>query len=264
MAKRQSELTIKLRLFHMRALERSHKDLFKVTPVQLDRYLAQHPQWSAEYCGSVIASFRSFYRWAVMAKKVRTNPAEYLQKPRIDEKEAVVIPDAVIEAALERCTLDEAAMLLLGRQCGLRRSEIAGLKLSDRTSRQLMVLGKGGKTRFVSVGGDLLDCLEAMERLDPDRKYYFPGRYGGHVTGEHIRHHVLTLTGYNPHSLRHAAGTAFYERTKDLRLTQEFLGHSSSRTTERYTHVSRAALIEATEMAGVRSIGRFKPTQQAA
>lgn len=256
-AKRRSEATIKLRLCQLRGLMKVNPNLYTVTPVQLDRYLASHEAWKPDSARAFIASAKDFYRWAVLAKKVKVSPAEHLEPPKSQPDDARIIPDWVVEDALSRATLRESAMLLLGRQGGLRRSEIASLKLSDRKGESLTVTGKGNKRRFVAIYGDLLDCLIMLELRDPEATYYFPGRFGGHIVPEFVYDTLTKLTGYNPHALRHAAGTAFYNATKDLRLTQEFMGHSSSKTTERYTHIDRSALIAATQRSGLRSIGRF-------
>lgn len=254
-AKHQSSETVRLRLYFLRQLEKTHHNLYTVTAVDLDRFMVAHTHWMPETANSAISSFKSFYSWALLAKKMKSNPAEHLRRPRIDVQEARVTPDHVIEEALQKCTLQEAAMILLGRQGGLRRGEIAALRLDDRRDESLNVLGKGSRRRFVSIYGDLLDILVEIERnADDYSPYYFPGRYGGHVSGAHIYGIIMRLTGFSPHALRHAAGTAFYAATKDLRLTQEFLGHANSKTTERYAHVPRSALILATQQAGLRSV----------
>lgn len=255
-AKRQSEGTIKLRLHYMRHLQREHSDIYKVTPMDLDKFLAEHGQWKPETVGAVVSTFKGFYKWATLAKKVKTNPALHLERPRVEVLPAKVTPDAVIEEALETCSLRDATFLLLGRQGGLRRSEMAHLRTTDRNGDQLSVLGKGNKRRFVHIYGDLLACLLQLEAEGADG-YYFPGRFGGHITPEMIYYIVTKLTGVNPHGLRHAAGTSFYDKGKDLRLTQEFLGHANSKTTERYAHVSRDALVAGTERAGLRAVSRF-------
>lgn len=78
--------------------------------------------------------------------------------------------------------------------------------------------------------------------------FYFPGRFKAHAAPSTIWKHVRALTGLNTHSLRHRAGTMVYRRTGyDLRLAQEFLGHSNPATTAIYVHVEREQLMRAAE-----------------
>jgi len=57
-----------------------------------------------------------------------------------------------------------------------------------------------------------------------------------------VERRIQRATGWNPHSLRHVGATAAYEATGDLRAVQEFLGHASLATTERYLHTSLAKI----------------------
>ena len=102
------------------------------------------------------------------------------------------------------------------------------------------------------------NALSALER-DLDGVLAFPGRFGGHMHPQSLNKVITRVTGCNPHSLRHAAATAAYEGTHDLRAVQEFLGHSSLETTQRYLHV-RADQIRAAASATSLGLGAAPTT----
>ena len=79
---------------------------------------------------------------------------------------------------------------------------------------------------------------------DPPRGRPLTGRYLRAITARIARRAGITRR-VHPHLLRHTALTSLYDRTRDLRLVQDVAGHSSSRTTERYTHVHPAAIAAA-------------------
>jgi len=144
--------------------------------------------------------------------------------------------DAEVQLGLVTATLDESAMILLGRLAGLRLSEIATLHTKHREYDVLRVTGKGEKQRMVPINDDLMHALLELEE-ERAGGYYFPGRYGGHMHPASVNKIITRRLGTNPHSLWHAAATSAYRGTRDLRAVQDFLGHSSLATTERDLHV---------------------------
>lgn len=135
-------------------------------------------------------------------------------------------------------------MLLLGAECGLRRSEIASVHRDDIEAEWLYIVGKGGNQRVVYLSPDMMELLA----VHPERGWLFPNTAGGHITGEAVYKRIKRVTGLNPHSLRHRAGTAVYEGTgSNLRVAQEFLGHASPEMTARYVHVTRDDLMRAAQ-----------------
>ena len=142
-------------------------------------------------------------------------------------------------------------MILLGRGAGLRLSEIASLHMNCREGNVLRIVGKGSHTRMIPMNDELIDVLDRLERIRGEVGYYFPGRWGGHMHPQSLEKVIKRVCGWNPHALRHAAATAAYDATHDLRGVQEFLGHSSLATTERYIHVRAdqiRAVVSATQL----------------
>jgi integrase/recombinase XerC len=171
----------------------------------------------------------------------------------------------------------DRAILELFYASGLRLSELVGLDLEDvnLTAKMARVLGKGGRERLVPFNQSAADSIRAWlpdrERLarktgarqrasshartaggsrrggDP----VFVNANGGRLTGRSIQRFVAkyvamcsTRFGISPHALRHSFATHLLERGADLRSIQEMLGHVRLSTTQRYTHVNAAQLLD--------------------
>jgi len=158
---------------------------------------------------------------------------------------------------------------------GLRLSELAGLDLEDVNLGQKMVrvLGKGRKERLVPFNSSTSKALRAYllvrsVRLQADRRGpakaghrvrtgadredpLFVNFRGGRLTVRSVdrivRKYVAassTRMGISPHALRHSFATHLLQRGADLRVIQELLGHARLSTTQRYTHVNAAQLLD--------------------
>lgn len=261
--------TIRQRLHHIQHVALYHPDLVAVTTSDLEKHLARKSATNGpEGLKAIRASMRSFYRWTRTVGYTNDNPAKQLKPIRIPRTISRMAPDSALQTALITATPSERAMILLARYGCLRLSELTNLRTTDRRGDVLHIHGKGGKDRLVPINDDLMLVLLQLER-EQGRGPYFPGRYGGTMHPTSVGKIMSRVTGWNPHSLRHAGATAAYEATNDLRAVQELLGHASLATTERYLHTSmtrvRAAVAGAT-MTNV-SIVRFdgsRPCQNAA
>lgn len=175
----------------------------------------------------------------------------------------------------------DRAIVELFYASGLRLSELVGLGLEDvnLASRVVRVLGKGGKERIVpfnkTTEGALRAWLKDRESLIGTRDSgfgprkaaaraslaatrrkpaaplflnYQGGRLSTRSVDRLVRKYVAacsTRFGISPHALRHSFATHLLERGADLRAIQELLGHVRLSTTQRYTHVNSAQLIDA-------------------
>ena len=198
----------------------------------------------------------------------------------IDEMTALIeTPD--VSSPLGR---RDRAMLELFYASGLRLSELVGLDLDDVNlgSRQVRVLGKGSKERIVPFNQSAAEAMRAylkdrsaleqralrqkegppksLARQGPPRRLprgsagaspMFLNARGGRLTGRSVHRLVIQYvsqcsvrSGISPHALRHSFATHLLERGADLRAIQELLGHAQLSTTQRYTHVSAAQLID--------------------
>ena len=165
----------------------------------------------------------------------------------------------------------DRAILELFYASGLRLSELVGLDVDDvnLASRTVRVLGKGRKERLVPFNRTTEDAIRAWLKDWEPLLAARPGRearHGGNEAGDAlflnyqgkrlstrsvdrlVRKYVAqcsTRFGISPHALRHSFATHLLERGADLRAIQELLGHARLSTTQRYTHVNAAQLIEA-------------------
>ncbi len=148
---------------------------------------------------------------------------------------------------------------------GLRCCEVIDLKTRDIDFRigSLTVKGKGkrdkngnrkGKERIVYANGKLVGYLEKWLAIKPDSNgLFFCTLKGESIKSSYLRMMVdryakkagIVERRIYPHLLRHTAGTDFYRRTKDIRLTQEMLGHASISSTQIYTHIVNDELEDA-------------------
>ena len=156
----------------------------------------------------------------------------------------------------------DRAMLELAYGCGLRVSELVGLRAGqvNVAERIVVVLGKGGKERIVPIGSAALRALKSYlaAREEESRKKksrskpspaLFTSRLGRAMTRQGF---FKTLKGWaaaeprlawvSPHTLRHCFATHLLEGGADLRAVQEMLGHSDISTTQIYTHLSKIHL----------------------
>jgi integrase/recombinase XerC len=163
----------------------------------------------------------------------------------------------LLEAASNEDVLGrrDRAILELFYASGLRLSELAGLDLDDinLSSKMVRVLGKGNKERLVPFNSSTASAVRAYlrERNARDAGALFVNyrgtRLGVRSIDRIVRRYALmagTRPGISPHALRHSFATHLLQRGADLRVIQELLGHARLGTTERYTHVNAAQLLD--------------------
>jgi site-specific recombinase XerD len=208
----------------------------------LEDFVNSRAHWSDASRASAQAGVRMFYGWLQRAKLILEDPSRDMRAVRVNMSETRIASSEQIRAGLAAGTTAEKAMLLLGAECGLRVNEIATLTVDCREGEWLTVIGKGGRKRSVWLSPALRDLLDQLER-QARHGYFFPGRSGHAMAPSTVWRHIRDITGTNPHSLRHRAGTTVYrELGNDLRAAQAFLGHASPITTARYVHVERVDL----------------------
>lgn len=220
------------------------------------------PGLSARSQSRLISGIRSFYKFLLLENIVSTNPTQLLDMPRIGRK----LPDTLgvneINRIIDSIDLSTAegernkAILEILYGCGLRVSELTGLKISNIYFKEgfLRVSGKGNKERLVPIGRSAMkQILIYLYQVRINQKIkkgsediLFLSRRGSRLTREMIftiiRKHA-ELAGIHktvsPHTFRHSFATHLVEGGADLRAVQEMLGHASITTTEVYTHLDR-------------------------
>ena len=135
---------------------------------------------------------------------------------------------------------------------GLRRQELLNLELTDIDSSRMLILvrdAKGNKDRQTLLSPRLLEDLRSYFKEWRPKRYLFEGVAGKMYSGSSVGNIVKVaakkakiIKRVTPHSLRHSFATHLLESGTDIRMIQVLLGHSSTKTTEIYTHVAKSSL----------------------
>jgi integrase/recombinase XerC len=255
----------------------------KLTPADVRAYLARRRSKGIEARSLMraMAAVRSFGRFleregrgkvaALTAVRAPKAPRS-LPKP-LSAKSARAVANAESRADEERepwVLARDAAVLSLLYGSGLRISEALGLKRRDipkpGKGDALTITGKGSKTRMVPVLPQVLEAIEDYVKLcpfdiDADAEI-FRGERGGPLSPRILQLAMERMRGAlglpdtaTPHALRHSFATHLLARGGDLRAIQELLGHASLASTQIYTEVDSARLLEAYKSAHPRARG---------
>jgi integrase/recombinase XerC len=250
-----------------------------LTPQDLRAYQAALQQ--ADYARTTIsrklASLRSFYRFAMRQGIASSNPAKPLRNPRRQRKLPHVLTNAEIGRLLvappreTTAGLRDRAILETMYSAGLRVSELVGLCDGDLDIDEqiVRVRGKGRKERISPLGSYAIRAIGryAKQRVrSPESASLgrsapvFVNRFGNILTTRSIGRMLekyIAVSGLDsrtsPHTLRHSFATHLMDRGADIRSVQELLGHKSLATTQIYTHVSAANLLQVYEKAHPRA-----------
>lgn len=159
-----------------------------------------------------------------------------------------MIDGGYIRSRLEKIeNLKHKSILSLAYSVGLRVSEVVNLKIEDIDSRRMLIHiknGKGKKDRLVPLSEHILDLLRKYWIEYRPKGFLFNGQNSGRYSVrscQEIYKKYIDPNG-NFHTLRHSCFTNLLESGTDLRIIQKIAGHSSSKTTEIYTHVSSQLL----------------------
>ena len=223
---------------------------------------------SARSQARIISGIKQFFRFLILERYISTDPSELLEQPKLGRKLPEVLDIEEIDALLAAIDLSSAegqrnhAMLETLYSCGLRVSELIGLRFSDLYFDEgfIRVIGKGNKERLVPVSEQVIIEVEAYaaeSRMQtPIQKghehFVFLNRRGAALTRVMIFTIIKQLAekiGINkqisPHTFRHSFATHLVEGGANLRAVQEMLGHESITTTEIYTHLDQRFLRKA-------------------
>jgi len=205
---------------------------------------------SASYQNQVVNAVKLFFRTIQM----RAMDVELIHRP----KRAKLLPNVLSKEEVRlilsaQRNLKHRTMLSLIYSCGLRRGELLDLKLQDIDSKRGLVIirmAKGKKDRVTPLSEKVLVMLREYFKAYKPKIWLFEGQHAGEKYDERSLASVLKQAlekckitkPVTLHWLRHSYATHLLESGTDLRYIQELLGHSSSRTTEIYTHVSNKEL----------------------
>ncbi|MFM7467482.1 MAG: site-specific tyrosine recombinase/integron integrase [Crocinitomicaceae bacterium] len=235
-------LDVFFRFFQNKTIESLNKEDL----IQFNTEYILKKNLSSSYQNQVINAIKLFYR----NRFNRSMEVDYIQRPRREKRLPNVLSKDEVKSILESPTnLKHRAMLSLIYACGLRRSELLNLTLKDILSDRNLIFirqSKGKKDRVAPIGNKLIEMLRDYYKAFKPKTWLFEGQFPNTKYSEKSLENVLKQSlskakiskKVSLHWLRHSYATHLLESGTDLRYIQELLGHSSSRTTEIYTHVS--------------------------
>lgn len=253
-------------------------DIANLRPADLRGYLAarRNAGAGARTLGRGLAGVRSLLRFLERRGLANAAGAAALRAPKqpkslpkpltaADAKRVVSASEQLAEEPW--IAARNAAVLTLLYGSGLRISEALGLtggELASADDRVLRITGKGGKTRLVPVLPVAMQAVAEYRRLCPyhldPQGLLFRGARGGPLNPAIVQREMVRLRSAlnlpataTPHALRHSFATHLLGRGGDLRTIQELLGHASLSTTQIYTGVDTARLLEVYEAAHPRA-----------
>lgn len=225
-------------------------------------YLASRRDLRDRSLSRLISALRSFYNYLIIEGLIKENPCDKIESPKIGR----LLPDVLSVGEVSEiiasvpedtwCGIRDRAILEVLYGCGLRVSEVLGIRISDIFFEEsfLRVRGKGDKERIVPLGEMAEDAVRKYLSVRPvpaGRAYedmLFLNRFGKSLSRisvfNMIKRQALVCgitKEISPHTFRHSFATHLIENGADLRAVQEMLGHESILTTEIYTHVDSSS-----------------------
>ena len=207
-----------------------------------------------------LSAIKSFYKYlTVRTKQLQENPVADLEYPKLRKSLPKYLTmeqsAALLSSVSGQNEKRDYAILMLFLNCGIRRSELVGLNMTDVYEDRIRVVGKGNKERFVYFGTPCRKAIDAyMEERNKlvltDNRALFGSRNGNRisVTAVHrlvekaLKQAGLDSTQFSAHKLRHTAATMMLSGGVDVKTVQEVLGHETLNTTQIYTHIENTEL----------------------
>jgi len=251
--KQYSVNTITIYVFAFRAFLKHFypNPLTEIARPDIEKYLikvAKERNYSKSSVNQYINAIKFYYE-----KVLGNDRAVYrLERPFKDKRLPMVLSQAEVTRILKSChNLKHKAILTLIYSAGLRISELIGLDVSDIDSDRMVIRiknSKGNKDRQTLLSEKTLDLLRKYYTEYRPKKILFEGQTGERYSATSVQRvfkRALLKAGVRKkatlHTLRHSFATHLLEMGTDLRYIQALLGHTSSKTTEIYTHVTKKA-----------------------
>lgn len=215
----------------------------------------------------VLSGLKAFFKYLVLENIINTDPSALLESPKTSRKLPDTLNIVEINKIIDAIDLSKPegmrnkAILEILYGCGLRVSELTGLKISNLylDIDFIKILGKGNKERLVPIGSDAVKYLRIfideirvhIQVKTGNEDFVFLNNRGNPISRVMVFLIIKNLAekagikkSISPHTFRHSFATHLIEGGADLRAVQEMLGHESITTTEIYTHLDRDYLRE--------------------
>ena len=215
----------------------------EITPVIITDFLSfisSMQTYKPKTFHRIISTLSSFYRFLYTQGAVTSNPLTGIDRPRIKQQDVKYLKHNQVLRLLD--SIEDPRDKLIVRTIyatGVRVSELCNMNIEDIDfdEHTIRIRGKGDKIRTVFVDDDTLaNILKFIGNriVGP----VFVGQQGKNISARAIQHIFkhYAPSGITPHKIRHSYASELYKRSKNLRVVQENLGHSSIKTTEIYLH----------------------------
>lgn len=223
------------------------EELLEISEELIRDYLQKliHDGKSNSYINQAVNSIKFYYE-VVLGMP---NRFYSIERPRSESKLPKVISKGeVIKLINSTNNIKHKCIVSILYSAGLRRSELLNLKIIDIDSKRMLIRiesSKGNKDRMTLLSQNVLEDLRIYFKEYKPKEWLFEGAKGGKYGGESVSRIIQRaakkaniMRNVTPHTLRHSFATHLLEAGTDLRYIQSLLGHSSSKTTEIYTHVA--------------------------
>jgi integrase/recombinase XerC len=202
-----------------------------------------------------VSALKSFFRFAERRAAFRNTAYGTMRAPKIAHSIPRPLNEVGSENAIPWIEARDRAVLALLYAGGLRISEALSLTPVMLEAEPLVITGKGGKQRLVPLLPEVRQLIGSYVKACPfhlaEREALFRGAKGGPLSPRIVQLQMERLRGAlslpdtaTPHALRHSFASHLLANGADLRVIQELLGHASLSTTQVYTEVNRAHLLE--------------------
>ena len=237
-------------------------DLLKLKHNDIEKFLSNlnlEPSSISNY----LSAYKTFYNYYIKLGKIKNNPIDVIESPKLIRHLPTYLTVEEIDKLLnieikDAFSARNKSLLELLYSSGLRISELINLEFKniDLNECIIRVMGKGSKERIVPINDIAIHYLKLYVKeyrhhlvKKEQNNYIYLNNHGSSMTRQGVFKMLKKLALSNgikkevsPHTLRHSIATHMLENGADLRIIQEFLGHSDIGTTQIYTHLTNEKL----------------------
>lgn len=239
-----------------------NKDLLKLSSNDIEKFIMNlnlEPSSISNY----LSSYKAFYNYFIKLGKIKDNPVDTIDTPKLIKKLPTYLTIDEIDKLLDIEIIDafsarNKSILELLYSSGLRISELINLEFKniDLNDCIIRVMGKGSKERIVPINDVAIYYLKKYVKdyrhllvKNEQNNYIYLNNHGKKMTRQGVFKMIKKQTSLcgikkdvSPHTLRHSIATHMLLNGANLRIIQEFLGHSDIGTTQIYTHLTNQKL----------------------
>ena len=238
------------------------KDLLNLTSDDVEKFIVSL-DLEASSISNYLSAYKAFYNYYIKLGNIKTNPIDVIDTPKLAKHLPTYLTIEELDTLLDIEITDafsarNKSILELLYSSGLRISELIGLEFKniDLNDCVIRVMGKGSKERIVPINDVAIHYLKVYVKdyrhllvKNEQNNFLYLNNHGKKMTRQGVFKMIKKITlekgikkEVSPHTLRHSIATHMLENGADLRIIQEFLGHSDIGTTQIYTHLTNQKL----------------------